>query len=973
MIKAAYDLDDGIGFIRPVASERDEVAMSGGTGMQLHDRAAERAVLDRLVEATEAGHSQVLVLRGEAGVGKTALLDYAVQRASRCHVVQVTGAESEMELPFAGLHQLCAPMLDRRDSIPAPQRDALAIAFGLRAGEPPDRFLVGLAVLSLLSELAAEQPLLCVVDDAQWLDWSSAQTLEFVARRLLAEQLAMVFAVRDSGTERKFPGLPELMVDGLRATDARVLLESVVTGRLDERVRDRIVAEARGNPLALLELPRTSTTLHLAGGFALPQSAPLASRIEQSFLDRQRELPEETQQLLLVAAAEPLGDVPLLLRAVGGLGIGPDAAEPARAAGLLEFGARVLFRHPLVRSAIYRAARAEQRRQAHRLLAEATDPDADPDRRAWHRAHAADGPDGAVADELEDSAERAASRGGLAAAAAFLERAVQSTPDATRRAQRAVAAAESQLRAGAFDSAAALLSTAEQSPLTELQRARIELVRAQIAFQSSHGNEAPALLLGAGRRLEPLDDRLARATYLDALSAAMFAGRLAGSTDVLRVAAAARRLPPAGPTGFEDLLLDALCTRFTDGYRAATPLFQRVLGAFCGDELSVADVLRWSWLVGAIAADLWDDQSWHVVGTRYVQSARDAGALSDLPLALNSHIVSELFAGRLRSAATLIEEAHSIGDAIGSDIVPYGAVWLAAWRGDEREADALGQVTLAEATRRGEGIALTVAHAARAMLANAAGDHERAVVEAQQGDRSPRELAAPNWALTELVEGAARLGLHAVAADALSRLAERTSASGTAWALGVESRARALVSDDEVAEEHYRQSIDALSRTRVRVELARARLLYGEWLRRQQRRQDAREQLRGAHDLLAAMGVDGLADRARRELAATGERLRTRSPATLAQLTGQEAQIAGLAAEGLTNPEIGARLYLSPHTVEWHLRKVFSKLGISSRRQLTSKLDGAARGSRTVSAATPPSGRSSRSSVRPAATDTAGR
>ena len=440
------------------------------------------------------GDSRVLVVRGEAGIGKTALLSYVLQRASGCRTTRAVGVESEMELAFAGLHQLCAPFLDRLDRLPEPQRNALGTAFGLQSGDTPDRFLVGLALLSLLSDVAEEQPLVCVVDDIQWLDHASTQALAFTARRLAAESVAMVFAVRETAAEDHLAGLAEMVVPGLADSAARAVLLSVVTGPMDERVRDRIVAETRGNPLALLELPRGLTPQELAGGFGLPDSPALSGRIEDSFRRRLEPLPPTTRQLLLVAAAEPVGDPVLVWRAAGQLGIEIDAASPAAEAGLVDFSGQVRFRHPLVRSAVYRAAAPAERRKVHQALADATDPDADPDRRAWHRAHATSGPDEEVAGELERSADRAQTRGGLAAAAAFLEEATRLTPDPAHRAQRALAAAQAQHQSGAPDAALALLAVAESGPLDDLQRARVGLLRARDRVRLAPGQRRSAAL-----------------------------------------------------------------------------------------------------------------------------------------------------------------------------------------------------------------------------------------------------------------------------------------------------------------------------------------------------------------------------------------------------------------------------------------------------------------------------------------------
>jgi DNA-binding CsgD family transcriptional regulator len=910
----------------------------------LHGRHGECDLLDHLLAGTRAGDSQVLVVCGEAGIGKTALLDYLAQRAAGCRVVRASGAESEMELPFAGLHQMCVPMLDRLDRLPGPQRDALATAFGLSSGSRPDRFLVGLAVLSLLSDVAADEPLVCLIDDGQWLDRVSAQTLAFVARRLVAERVAMVFAVREPGGSQALAELPKLDVGGLRDSDARALLESVVAGRLDERVRDRIIAETRGNPLALLELPRGCTPAELAGGFALPDASPLANRIEDSFVSRLRSLPAPTQLLLLTAAAEPVGDVPLLLRAAALLGIDPQAGTPAEEAGLIQFGSRVRFRHPLVRSAAYRSADLAARREVHRALAEATDPYVDPDRRAWHRAQAADGPDEAVAGELERSAARAQARGGVAAAAGFLERAAALTPDPARRVARALAAAQAMFKAGAPDTAGDLLADVELGPSDELEQASVAWLRARIVFARSRGSDAVPLLLDAARRLERLDNASAREAYLETLGAVIFAGRLGGRPGLREAAEAARAAPPGpDPPRLTDLLLDGVATRFTDGYVAGTPPLRRALRAFQqeaagGDE----DVMRWLWLTcpvapEPVAPELWDYETWRELADRAVRLARDAGALTVLPVALSYRAGVHVHAGEFAQAAGLIEEADAIARATGNAPLRYTSLMLVAWRGDETRAAETIEAAIRDATARGEGRALGLAGYALAVLHNGHGRYQAALAHARQAC-AYEDPGFLGWSLAELVEAAARSGADDAAANALQRLDGRSRAAGTDWALGILARSSALLSEGDAAESLYREALERLGRSPIVPQLARTHLLYGEWLRREQRRLDAREQLRTAHEMLDRIGAQAYAERARRELQATGETARSRTVQRRVELTAQEEQIARLAGAGLTNPEIGAQLFLSPHTVEWHLRKVFAKLGIRSRRQLRTTL-----------------------------------
>src|SRR4051795_4386783 len=749
-------------------------------------RRSETVTLDRLLEAVRAGESRALAIRGDPGVGKTALLEYVVEHAMGCRVARAAGVQGEMELAFAGLHQLCAPMLDRLEGLPDPQRYARGAAFGLTSGHAPDRFLVGLAVLSLLAEVAEERPLVCLIDDAQWLDRASAQALAFVARRLLAESVGVIFAVRTAAEERDTAGLPELVLEGLGDDDARTLLASVLRRPLDERVRERIVAETRGNPLALLELPLGLAAGEVGGGFLVPGARPLASHIEQSFRRRLDVLPAQTRQLLLVAAAEPVGDPAMLWRAAGRLGGGAEAAAPAAEAGLLDVGARVRFRHPLVRSAVYRAASVPDRQRAHRVLAEATDPDVDPDRRAWHRAHATSGFDEDVARELERSADRTQARGGLAAAAAFLERATELTPEPDRRAQRALAAAQAAHEAGASDAALGLLATAQAGPPDELQRARVDLLRAQIAFAARRGRDAPPLLLAAAKRLEALDVTLARETYLDALWAAIIAGPLADGGDLSEVATAARAAPAAPePPRPADLLLDGLAVLITEGHAAAAPTLKRAVSAFRRDDISREERLRRVWLVSHVARLVWDDESWEALLTDHLQLSRDAGALSLLHLALTQRMGVYGHTGELAAAAALFDEAEAVGEATGSRLAPYGAAALAAWRGREADLLELIDAMMNDVVARGEGVGLAIIPWASTLLYNGLGRYEKALAAAQRAGAYHDELLFSTWGLVELIEAAVRSGKSEPAADALRRLSEATRASATDWALGI--------------------------------------------------------------------------------------------------------------------------------------------------------------------------------------------
>ena len=902
------------------------------TAPRLLGRAGEREALDRLLENVRGGQSAVLVVRGESGVGKTALMQDCARRASGFRVTRIAGVEAEMELPFAGVHQLCAPAMDQLHVLPMPQRDALRVALGLASGQAIDRFLAGLAILSLLSALSEERPVLCLVDDAQWLDGASAQVLGFVARRLLAESVAIVFAVRDRAGRRELEGLPELHVGGLSERDADALLTTAIPGRLDYRVRSRIVAEARGNPLALLELSRSRSASQLAGGFEVAAS-DLPGQIEQQYLRRVRALPDATQRLLLLAAAEPSGDATLLWRAARRLGIDVDALEAAREAGLLDVGASVRFRHPLVRSAAYRAASPPQRRAVHEALGEASDPEVDADRCAWHRALAAAGPDEDVAAELERSAGSSRMRGCFAGAAAFLERASELTPAAPDRARRALAAAGLKQLAGAPEPALRLLGQAEAGPLTDIERARAHLVRGLTLFGSRDGGKAPPILLAAARELEPLDAAAARDTYLDALSAGLFVGRLAGEVGLAEVAQAARAAPAhAGRP--QDLLLDGLTVTITDGHAAGAPLLKQAVDAFRTADMQTPDAIRWLWLATHAAHDLWDDAAWAELCDRHVALARQVGALGVLPIALSARIGLHLFAGELATAAALVDEVTAVTEATSSGLPPYGALAHAAFRGHESDAVPLFDAARADVGSRADGMGLTLIEHAEAVLYNGLGRYAEACAAAQRGAGHPQELAFSTWSLPQLVEAAVRSDQPGLAEDAMRRLEAATSACGTDWALGLEARSRALVSDDEQAERWHRAAVERLGRTRVHAELARAHLLYGEWLRRRARRADARDQLRTAHELFRGMGMEAFAERARRELVGTGQRIRRRGPDTRDELTPQQLQIAELARDGLSNPEIGARLFLSPRTVEWHLKKVFKKLGIKSRQAL---------------------------------------
>ena len=892
-----------------------------------------------LVENARAGRSGVLVVRGEPGIGKSALLDDVERRAQDFVIARVAGVESEMELAYAALQQLCRPFRERVADLPAAQRDALNAAFGLSAGPPRDRYLVGLAVLQLMAALADERPVLCVIDDAQWLDRVSVQTLAFVARRLLAEPIVFVVAIRDSADNGDWAGLPELRLRGLDDAEACVLFDSVVTGPTDPRVRDRIVAESRGNPLALLELPRAWTTAELVDGVGVLGAGRLTEDLEEGFSQRLRSLPADTRRLLTLAAAEPLGDPTLLWRAAELLGLGWDAASAAEAAGLVEFGARVCFRHPLVRAAAYRVASSRERLDVHAALASVTDPSLDPDRRAWHRANSTVAQDDEIADELEQSAARARSRGGLLAASALLERSALLTRAAAQRADRTLAAARAKRDAGALDAALQLLPAVEAEPASDLRRASAELLRGQIAFDQGRGSDAARLLLSAARRFQPFDPRLARDAYLEALEAAVLEGGSGGDANMAAAAEAARDASPSGEAPRAgDLILDALAARLTDGYVAAAPMLVRALASFTTLDGEADDPDRVLWMAGAraagiIANEVWDYDAGRMLTERQVRVARETGALVRLQYALNFRANGLVLAGELEAAAALVDEGEHLSQMTGVPPPGFTSLLLGAFRGDEARTSTLITTTADAAAAQGQRRIVTLADYAGAVLHNGLGDHARAL-ECARRVFEREVLGFQTLAAPELAEAASRTGDIDALAQIRAWVTARARATPTDWALGMDARIQALASVGSIAESHYRHSIERLSKTSLRVELARTHLLYGEWLRRDDRRGDAREQLRIAHDMLASMGVAAFAERARRELLATGEKIRKRAEPAAGSLTAQEVQIARLVRRGLSNPEIGTRLFLSPRTVEWHLRNIFGKFGISSRRQL---------------------------------------
>jgi DNA-binding CsgD family transcriptional regulator len=885
--------------------------------------------LELLLDEVRGGASRALVLRGEPGAGKTALLDHASSAAAGFRTLRAAGVEPEAELAYAGLQQLCAPLLEHTGRLPAPQRTAVEVAFGLAAGDPPDALLIGLGLLGLLGEAARERPLLVLVDDLQWFDPMSQVIVLFAARRLGRESVALILAARPGDD---LPGLPTLPVEGLADAPARELLATVLTVPVDDRVRDRILAETRGNPLALLELPRGLDAAELSFGLGVPPAdAPVGNRVAAAFRRRIDELPPDTRTLLAAAAVEPTGDPTLLWQALARLSVAGSAAAPAEAAGLLDIGSRVRFRHPLVRSEAWRAVPLPRLRAIHQALAEVTDPLTAADRRAWHRAHATTGPDEEVAAELERAASAALARGGRAAAAVFLERATELSPDPARHAARALAAAQARAAAGQLAQVPALLDAAELGPLDALARASVARLRARLAPTAAR---SVPLLVEAARELAPLDAEAAREATLDAIAAGLEAGRRGG--DELRAAAgAARELsalnPAASPEDLEAAaarkvhgsgepgtgpLLDALVARVLDGKAS----FRVAL-----DGLTPGRALQRLPLAVAAALDAGDDEAWHRVTGQALAHARETGAIGLLPTALAHRAVALVVAGETAEARALAEAAATAGGPGAA------AMLLAAVQGREDDAMAMLDAAVKEGDATGRGRLLGLAAYAKALLDNGLGRYPSAADAARMA-AAHDDVGWLPAVLTELVEASARGGLPCEAE--VARLTAWAEAAGTPWALGRAALAAAVTGTGKAAEDGYREAVDRLGTGRLGLPLARAKLLYGEWLRRENRRAEARSLLRDAHESLDAMGADGFAQRARRELAATGETVRRRSDPARWDLTAQEEQIARLAAAGHTNPEIGAELFLSPRTVEWHLRKVFGKLGVTSRREL---------------------------------------
>ena len=902
----------------------------------LLDRRTERAAIDRVLDAVRSGFSGALVLRGGPGVGKSTLLKYAVSAAQDLRASGIAGVESEISMEFGGLHQLLVPFLPRLDELPPPQRGALRVAFGQEAGAPPERFLVGLATLTLLSQAAEEQPLLCIVDDAHWLDPESAQVLGFVARRLCADRVGFIAGVGEPAAQQVFEQLPTITVDGLPDAEARELLTSVAGGALNAQAVDRILADTRNNPLALVELGTQYTADQLSGHAARPEPLPLGQRLQEHFLRQVRSLPPDAQAFALLAAADPGGDRARLWRAAVQAGIDPDAssAETA-AAGVLEFpGSSVRFRYPLLRSAVYHGASDVDRRQAHRAWGEAGHPDL----RAWHLAAAAIVPDEELAAELQDTAERAGTRGGYAARAALLRRSADLTPDDARRAEREVALAEARLMAGDPVGAQDILDGALPRLTSATARCRAQRLEGAIRFAQGNAGEAARILASASQALVD-DDRMARDTMLMALQAAIWAG----PAQTREIAAAARVFPrvPEASASVSDLLLEGYSARFTLGYEASVQPFRAAVTALLADDLDPVAGLRWFALGTAAAGSLWDDQATFDLSDRWEKMARAAGAFTTLPVALAFHALSESLAGHFRDAeARWAEMAEILAVSRGPGVLGVNSRssgLLLAYRGHLTEARAAGLAQIHESAARGQGGPADIGRYIVAMADLFGGDYAAAMSYAQTVIEDDPAYTA-EATLPELIEAAVRAGDYEAAATAHKTLSERALAAGTPWALGLRARCEALLAEGADAEGCYLESISQLKRCRMAVDLARTHLLYGQWLRRAKRRRDARRELRTAHDMFAAMGADRFAEQAAAELRATGERARARTPETAVDLTPQETRVADLAAAGASDSEIAAQLFISPSTVDYHLRKVFRKLHVTSRTQLAGRL-----------------------------------
>ena len=924
-----------------LASPVGQVFLPGkwlGREVSVLDRDSERARIDDLLERIRLGMSGVLALRGCDGVGKTTLVDYAVGAATGFRISAVAGVESEINLPYGAVHQLLIPFLPLINDLPLPQRQALQVAFGLVAGAPPGRFLVGLACLTLLSRAAADQPVLCAVDDAHWIDAESALVLGFVARRLYADRVGMVVAVAGSIAPLVFQQLPTMEVGGLPQEAASELLRSVTATPLALAVVNRVVADTERNPLALVDIGSHYTPEELAARAYLPEPIPAGPQLQERYLRRVHHLPPQVQEFVLLIAADVSGDRGRVRNAAAAAGIDADAAESAaEAAEMIDAsGNRVRFRYPLIRAAVYHGAGDADRRRAHHWLGQASDPHHEADRRVWHRAAAAAGPDEHLAADIESAARRARDRGGWPATVALMRHSVALTPDPAMRARREVALARAELVIGHSRIAREIAEDALTQLTDSRSRGEAKVVIGDALYDQGRDPEAAQALADASTALA--DDPSASA---DALMAALNAAIWAGPAEASKIA---RITPPALPgtaPRVADLMLAGFRARFTKGYRAAVAPLRAAVEAVRADGPIPVTGHRWL-LRGAVAAgSLWDDEALLDITERWVGITRRLAVLSELPIALAFRGITDCLMGRLDAAGDCWAEMREImADSQTSGMFGVdsgGEGLLLAYRGEFARARAAGLAQVRESTAWRQGAPALMGRKIVATAELHAGHFEAAVDAAlpviKEDLPFTAELTLPN-----LVEAAVRSDHLDVAQSAFATLADRTSAAGTSWAHGLRARSQALLGDGSDAEAAYLEAIDQLGRSRAALDLACGHLQYGQWLRRAKRRRDARRQLRSAEDMFHAMGAVGLAEQARSELRASGERARQRSPGTEFDLTPQEARISNLAAGGSTNTEIAEQLFISPSTVDYHLGKVFRKLGVTSRTQLARRL-----------------------------------
>jgi len=895
-------------------------------------RDREQRVLDDMLRMARDGQGVALVIEGDPGIGKTALLDALADRATGFIVLRAVGTETEMAIDYAVLHQLIHPRMELVDRLPQVQRAALRVALGLESGPAPDEFMVGLGVLGILGEATAEHPMLCIIDDAHLVDHASLFACGFVARRLQAERAAVCFGCRRADELPEVAGIEVLRIGPLDPEASRQLLDEHVPGPLDPAVRERLLNELRGNPLALRELPYGLTVEQISGGFGLPTTATLTGAIEDSYRRRVRQLPEQTRRLLLLAACDATGDAPLFRAAARSLGLDPADTAPAERARLVEVDEHhVAFLHPIIRVVCYRDAPVSERQRAHRALAAAMDESRAPERRAWQLARAADGPDDQLADLLEQTAGRAERRGGVAAGAAFMERAAQLTVDPRKRALRMIAAARDKLEVGAVDASAAILADLDPAPLTEEERPRLRLLKAEVEGFRTNTCDVVRDLLGVGAGLAKHDAYLSRETYLEALEANTYAESFSDMSSAQVAAQCAHAPAVEHPRGI-DLLLDGLVTRFLEGPSRAAPLLEAAVAAMA----PTAD-LRWVSLGIRAAIDAWDAEGAALLAEAAERTGRSTARLRSLPLALNYlAIIRGARDGRLRYAEEMIDEAERISAAMGLEPWYYGRLMLTASRGD---ADVFASVAARAdelARQQKDGSLIAYCMTCEAVLRVGLADYRRALTVALPV--AAEDGLGHSAVLPELIEAAVRVGDMAAARHGVAQLAPCLEGRRGAYAAGIWARSRALVAEDGEAAALYEQAIEALGQGPTRWHLARAELLYGEWLRRRGERAAAREQLRAAYERFAEAGGRGFAERAYGELAATGEHARRRTPEARDQLTPQELRIARLARDGTSNPDIAAQLFISRSTVEYHLHKVYVKLAIGSRAELAAAL-----------------------------------